>query len=179
MFQLIQNSIEYADAIVSDLLDYAAEIHLTPEVTTPRSITRESVAALTVPHNITIENVSEDNPKVIVDSKRMKRVFTNLIKNAIDAMPEGGKITIASNQSKYAAEITIRDTGPGMPASVTEDIWKPFQTTKAKGLGLGLAICKRLVDAHGGNISLSSRIGEGTTVTLHLPIEPTEGVNKN
>ena len=172
MHQLIQHDIEFADAIVRDLLDYSAEIRLSLEETTLRSIARESIAGLTVPPNVTIEDLSEDKSRVRIDSKRMKRVFTNLIKNAIDAMPEGGKITIASKNSNSTAEITISDTGAGMPASFTENVWKPFQTTKAKGLGLGLAICKRIVDAHGGDISLSSEIGEGTTVTIHLPIEP-------
>jgi signal transduction histidine kinase len=68
-------------------------------------------------------------------------------------------------------EITLSDTGSGMPEKIMQNLWKPLQTTKAKGLGLGLAICKRIVDAHGGDISVKSQVGEGTTVTIRLPIK--------
>jgi len=75
--------------------------------------------------------------------------------------------------------VMIRDTGSGIPTQMMENLWKPLQTTKAKGLGLGLAICKRIVDAHGGSISMESKVGEGTTVTLRFPIRrPIEEVTQ-
>jgi len=99
----------------------------------------------------------------------MTRVFINLIENAIDAMPQGGTLTISSKESDRTVEITFSDTGSGMSEKVMEDLWKPLRTTKAKGLGLGLAICKRIVDAHRGEISIKSKEGEGTTATIRLP----------
>jgi len=65
----------------------------------------------------------------------------------------------------------VRDTGQGIPQTIMGNLWKPLQTTKARGLGLGLPICKRIVDAHGGNISVESKAGEGTSITIRLPIE--------
>jgi signal transduction histidine kinase len=100
----------------------------------------------------------------------MKRAFVNVIQNAIDAMPQGGTLTASSKQSDHTVEIALSDTGSGMPEEVMRNLWKPFQTTKAKGLGLGLAICKRIVDAHEGSISVKSKAGEGTTVTIRLPL---------
>jgi PAS domain S-box-containing protein len=172
LLQLVEENIEYSDAIVRDLLDYSGEIHLKLVETTPKSITSQAIQAIKVPEKIAVEDSSEDHITLRADPDRMKRVFINLIENAIDAMPQGGALTISSKQSDESVEIAISDTGTGMPEKVVQNLWKPLQTTKAKGLGLGLAICKRIVDAHGGTISLESRIGEGTTVTVRLPIRP-------
>ena len=171
MLQLIQDNVEYADAIVRDLSAYSAEIHLKLADTTPKSIVKEALRGVRVPREVKVHNVSEEHPTIKVDSDRMRRVFINLIENSIDAMPQGGTLTISSKQSDGTVEIALSDTGSGMPEKVMQNPWKPLQTTKAKGLGLGLAICKRIVDAHGGNISVKSKIGEGTTVTIRLSIK--------
>jgi len=86
-------------------------------------------------------------------------------------MPQGGTLTTSSEQISGNVEISISDTGSGIPEKVMKNLWKPLQTTKAKGLGLGLAICKRVIDAHGGSIAVKSGIGEGTTVTICLPMK--------
>jgi len=99
----------------------------------------------------------------------MERALVNLVENAIDAMPNGGTLTISSKKMDDFVEISISDTGAGMSTDVIQNLWKPLQTTKAKGMGMGLAICKRIVDAHGGTVSVDSKIGEGTTVTMRLP----------
>ena len=87
-------------------------------------------------------------------------------------MPQGGTLVISSRLWNDTVEIALSDTGSGMPEKVMENLWRPLQTTKAKGLGLGLPICKHIVEAHGGTISLKSKAGEGTTVTFGLPIKP-------
>jgi PAS domain S-box-containing protein len=172
MLRLIQNNVEYADAIVRDLSDYSTEMQLNLAETTPKSIAGDAIRLLKVPQNITVQDLSEDQPILRVDHKRMRRVFINFVENAFESMPEGGTVTITSRQWNNAAEIAISDTGSGMPAKMMENLWKPLQTTKAKGMGLGLAICKRVVDAHGGTISVKSEVGEGTTVTIRLPLQP-------
>jgi len=100
--------------------------------------------------------------------------YRSLIENAIDAMPQGGTLTISSKKSDGNVEIALTDTGSTIPKKVMENLWKPLQTTKAKGLGLGLAICKRIMDAHGGSMSVKSEVGKGTTLTMQLPIRPVE-----
>jgi len=172
MLQLIQDNVEYSDAIVRDLSDYSAEIQLKLVETTLKSITRGAMRAVKVPEKVTVQDLSEDYPAIRVDPDKMRRVFINLIENAIGAMPQGGTLTISSKQSNGDVEIALSDTGSGMPKKVIENLWKPLQTTKAKGLGLGLAICKRITDAHGGTINVKSKTGEGTTITIRLPIKP-------
>jgi PAS domain S-box-containing protein len=174
MLQLIQDNVEHSDAIVGDLLDYSSEIQLEPIEITPKSITSGAIEAVKVPERVTVLDLSVDHPVFRVDSDKMRRVFINLIENAIDAMPQGGTLTISSRKSDGNVEIAFTDTGLGIPEKVMQNLWKPLQTTKAKGMGLGLAICKRIVDAHGGNISAKSKIGEGTIVTVRLPIKPDE-----
>jgi len=171
MLQVIETSVHYSDAIVRDLSDYSAEIKLKPVETTLKSSIRCAIHAVKVPQNVTVRDLSEDQPTLRVDPDRMKRVFINLIENAIDAMPQGGTLTIISRKFDGNVEITLTDTGSGMSEKVMENLWKPLQTTKAKGLGLGLAICKRIIDAHGGTISVKSKVGEGTTMTIRLPIK--------
>jgi signal transduction histidine kinase len=106
----------------------------------------------------------------------MKRVFVNFLKNAVEAMPQGGKLTISSRTSDGNVEFTFTDTGVGIAKEVWEKIWTPFFTTKAKGMGLGLAICRRIVEAHQGKISVESIVGEGTTFTVTIPLEPKPGI---
>ena len=172
MLRLIEDSVGYSDTIVRDLTEYSAEIKLNLIETTPKSIVREALGKVSVPRVVTVHDRSEERPTIKVDSDRMKRVFINLVDNAIDAMPQGGILTISGKRSDGSVEIEFSDTGSGMPEKVMKNLWKPLQTTKAKGLGLGLAICKRVVDAHGGSISVKSKAGEGTTVTIRLPIKP-------
>ena len=172
MLQLIQNNIEYSDAIVRDLSEYSAEINLKLADTTPKSLTTEAIKAMKVPPTVTVQDLSQNHPTIKVDKDRIKRVLVNLIENAIDAMPQGGTLTISSRLGNDTVEITLSDTGPGMPEKIIENLWKPLQTTKAKGMGFGLPICKRIVDAHGGTISVKSKTGEGTTITIGLPIKP-------
>jgi PAS domain S-box-containing protein len=99
MLQVIEKSAHYADAIVKDLSDYAAEIKLKLAEATPKSITRDAIEAIEVPQNVTIQDLSEDNPTLSVDPDKMRRVFVNLIENAIDAMPQGGTLTVSSKKS--------------------------------------------------------------------------------
>ena len=174
MLQLIEKSIHYSDAIIKDLSDYSAEIQLKLAEATPKSITRDAIGAVRVPQNVRVQDLSEDQPTLRVDPDMMKRVFINLIENAIDAMPQGGTLTVSSKKSDGNVEIALTDTGSGIPDKAMESLWKPLQTTKAKGMGLGLAICKRIIDAHGGSISVKSEVGRGTTLTIQLPIRPVE-----
>jgi PAS domain S-box-containing protein len=174
MLQVIEKSVHYSDAIVKDLLDYSAEIKLQLVEVTPKSITRNAIGAVRVPQNVKVQDLSEYIPTLRVDPDMMKRVFVNLFENAFDAMPQGGTLTISSKKSDANVEIALMDTGSGISKEAMENLWKPLQTTKAQGMGFGLAICKRIIDAHGGNISARSEVGRGTTITIHLPLGPIE-----
>jgi two-component system sporulation sensor kinase A len=171
MLQLIEENVEYANNIVSDLMEYSREIKLELTETTPKAVIAETLLTVEVPEGIQILDLTQDNPKMKVDIDKMKRVFSNIIKNAVDAMPNGGKLTITSKETNGNVEIAFNDTGTGIAKDVLEKIWTPFFTTKSKGMGLGLPICKRLVEAHSGKISAESKVREGTTVTVTIPIK--------
>ena len=172
MLELIEEDIEHSNKIINDLLEYSREMQLELAETTPKKILKEALSLVEVPKNIQVLDLTRTEPKIKVDVEKMKRVFINVIKNAVDAMPKGGKLTIKSNKVDDNLEVAFTDTGIGMPKSVAEKLWIPLFTTKAKGMGLGLAICKRVVEAHQGNISVESVVGEGTTFTVTVPIQP-------
>jgi PAS domain S-box-containing protein len=171
MLQVIGTSLEHADAIIRDLSDYAAEFQLSLAGASPKSIIIDAIGSVKVPGNVAVRDLSEDHPTFRVDADKLRRAFINIIENAIDAMPRGGMLTISSKETDGNVEIIFTDTGSGMQEKVMDNLWKPLQTTKAKGLGLGLAICKRIVDAHEGSISMKSKVGEGTTATVRIPIK--------
>jgi PAS domain S-box-containing protein len=172
MLELIEKDVQHANNIITDLMEYSREIKLELTETAPGSIINDALSLVEIPKNVQIEDLTQNEPKMKMDIDKMKRVFSNFIKNAVDAMSEGGKLAISSKESAGNVEIMFVDTGIGMAKEVMEKIWTPFFTTKAKGMGLGLAICKRIVEAHGGKISVESIVGEGTTFTVTIPIEP-------
>jgi PAS domain S-box-containing protein len=172
MLDTIDKCVDYSNKIVSDLLDYSREIHLELMERSPRALLLESLAMSQVPEKVKIVNCLKNNPNLKVDSDKIKRVFINLIKNAVDAMPNGGKLTIDSKQINDVLELSFSDTGTGISDEVMPKLFSPLFTTKAQGMGFGLAICKRLIEAHAGTISVKTAKGKGTTFIVTLPIEP-------
>ncbi len=172
MLEIIGKAIDHSDKIINDLLEYAREIRLELDETSTRKLLTKALEMLQVPQSIKILDNTSDEPKISVDLDKMVRVFVNLIKNAIDAMPNGGSLEIRSSQSGPNIEISFADTGVGITDEVLPKIFSPLFTTKAQGMGFGLAICRRVVSAHGGKMSVETAVGKGTTFTVVLPIEP-------
>ncbi len=111
-----------------------------------------------------------EKPLLICGSgDKIREVLINLFRNAFQAMPAGGPIAVAAAAGDDAVELTVADTGSGMPPAVMAEIFKPFYTTKETGTGLGLAICRRIMHEHRGEITVSSEEGRGTTFTLTFP----------
>jgi PAS domain S-box-containing protein len=171
MFKVINNSVEHANKIIGNLLEYSKEITLEIEEATPKSLLDYILLMVQIPSHIKILDRTQDEPTIWVDSNKMERVFINLIKNSIDAMPEKGTLEIRSRQIGENVEFTFTDTGIGMSEQTKAKIFMPLFTTKAQGMGFGLAICKRLVEAHGGKIEVQSALEKGTTFTVTVPIE--------
>jgi len=172
MLELIEKDVEHSNDIITDLLEYSGEIRLELAETSAKLILKEALSLVKFPKNIQVLDSVKSEPKIEVDVEKMKRVFANIIKNAVDAMPNGGKLTMKTKKTNGNLEIVFADTGVGMSKDVLEKLWTPLFTTKAKGMGLGLTICKRVVEAHGGNISVESVVGKGTTFTVTIPIKP-------
>ncbi|RPI11338.1 MAG: histidine kinase, partial [Zetaproteobacteria bacterium] len=122
-------------------------------------------------------------PPVHADAKQLGQVFLNLLLNAVQAMPDGGRITLrtalrgvngadgdgAASEAR-AVEVRFSDTGPGIPAPLVSEVFTPFFTTKPRGAGLGLSICRRIVEDHGGRIEVESPPGQGATFRVVLPL---------
>lgn len=120
---------------------------------------------------IVIETIcSNEAIEVKADKFSIERAFKNIIRNAIDVMPGGGTLGISVMSSQDSVDIEFRDSGPGIPADKIENLFTEFTTTKRSGLGLGLAISKRIIDAHNGTIQIESEVGKGTTVLIRLPV---------
>ena len=170
MLEVIQTSIQYSNKIVNDLLDYSREIHLALEEATPKDLAENALAFVTAPPNIKIVNRAKSLPTLLVDKVQLSRVFVNMIKNAFEAMPNGGTLTMSSAATRDTVTISFKDTGIGMSQEIVDKLWRPLFTTKAKGMGFGLPICKRIVEAHGGKIQVTSALGKGTVFTVALPL---------
>jgi len=112
-----------------------------------------------------------DLPVLMIDPDQMRQVLLNLIKNAMESLHSGGIIEIETAQQRDYVRISIKDNGPGIPAELLENMFNPFFTTKPDGTGLGLAVTRKIVEDHGGEIIVKSTAGEGSTFTVLLPKE--------
>jgi signal transduction histidine kinase len=161
---------------LEDLLELARPVHLNPialniysEIRSILEMFREEAGK----RGIEIATVFPEDPVgACADKFSIERVFKNIIRNAIDAMPAGGTLKISVSSTHDATAIEFRDTGCGIPQDKLENLFTEFTTTKRSGLGLGLAMSRRIIDAHNGTITVESEIGKGTAFTIRLPAAP-------
>ncbi len=171
MLEVIDDCIERSDKIINDLIEYSQVINLEPSPSDPKTLLMRSLNQIKAPTNIEIIDKTTAHPTLILDSNRIERAFTGIIKNSFDAMPEGGKLTITSKKTAGYVVFVFHDTGAGMSEETLSKLWMPLFTTKAKGMGFGLPICKRIIEAHGGKIIVKSELGKGTVFSVSLPLE--------
>ncbi len=124
------------------------------------------------PAIVTIRKFDPSLPKVWIDRDQLRQVVWNLFLNALQAMGEQGELLVETRRVDSQAEFLVRDTGPGIPKNVLPNIFEPFYSTKSGGTGLGLPIVRRIVEEHGGRISVESEEEVGTWFTVALPLEP-------
>lgn len=172
MLELVEKNIDYSNKIINDLLDYSREMTLDLTETTPKSIVEKALSFVKIPKNVQLMNLAESKHKMKVDVEKMTRAFVNIIKNAVEAMPRGGRLTIKCEKLDQGMQFMFSDTGVGMSKETIAKIWTPLFTTKAKGMGFGLPICRRIVEAHRGTICTASILKKGTTLTVTIPCEP-------
>jgi signal transduction histidine kinase len=166
---VIQEQTDYISKIVSDLQDYARP--LKPELGQVRlsDLVTSIFQTINIPDKIIISIDIRGVPEIKTDPTFIRRVLTNLTNNAIQSMPNGGKLELTAFKKDNEAIITVSDTGKGIPKEVQRKIFTPLVTTKAKGQGLGLAVVKRLIEALNGTVTFESEEGKGTKFTITLP----------
>ena len=168
--KILEKEVNSANFIISDLLDFARKKPPTLDQADLSETVKNTLSYITVPENIKVEIKLGEIPKMLLDKEQVQRVCQNLILNAVQAMPEGGKLTIQTTKQDDSAKLIVRDTGVGIPKENMPKLFTPLFSTKAKGIGLGLVICKQIVEGHDGNITVESEVGEGSTFTVKLPI---------
>ena len=182
--QNIQEGCTRLLALIDDILDYskleAGKMQVSPRPLDLAPLLAQILGSLSLQlqeHRLRVETELPENlPQVMADEKQLTRVLSNLISNAVKFTPDGGHIRIAAapaitRQKQPALEISVSDTGCGIPAGKVERIFDPFYTTKSKGTGCGLSVVLRIVKTYGGRIWVESAPGQGTTFHVQLPLE--------
>lgn len=175
LMEIALSEMDRLNGIITDFLTYSRPARPERELVELNSVLNGMLELLkkSAPESVRIKTQLGRPIRAWADPRRMSQVFLNLGLNAFEAMPEGGVLTIKSVSEGPRAEISFADTGRGVPAENREKIFLPFFTTKETGTGLGLAIAMRIMEDHGGAISLSSPQGRGSVFTVTLPLEET------
>ncbi len=172
---IMENEIDASDKIIENLLGFA---RTQKPVFRPSDINEVLESALSIvrqPENIElVKELNTELPLATIDPDQVRQVFINMVSNAYQAMPEGGQLKIVTRLNQSSIEAEFSDTGCGMKDEILSQIFEPLYTTKAKGIGLGLAVSKAIVEGHNGEINVRSEIRKGTTFTIKLLIEQKE-----
>jgi PAS domain S-box-containing protein len=168
----IEDQALYMDKIVSDLQVFVQPVKIDKKPINLKKLIEAVLASVVIPTNILVLTQIEDYfPQIKADIHLLKRVFINLVTNSVQAMPDGGKLTLHGQvNSEDRVSITVQDTGVGIPDEIKKQIFTPLFTTKPHGQGFGLAVCKRVIEAHGGNITFESTAGKGAKFLIQLPV---------
>jgi two-component system sensor histidine kinase HydH len=175
MAGFISCEVDRTNALVTRFLDFARPLAVRLEKTDLAQLIDRAVADLekhSPPLDVSIyKNYAPDIPPFLLDGQLMERVMYNLLLNAAQASPPQGTVTVKTRQFNETVEIDVIDRGPGIEPKHLESIFNPFFTTKPSGVGLGLAIVSKIVDEHGGKITVESEPGEGSVFRVYLPLQ--------
>jgi PAS domain S-box-containing protein len=169
---LIEQEIHNADKIISDLLDFARIKSVERQPGSIPELIHNVLARFPVPASVkTTLKIPADLPEVLVDPRQMEQVLGNLVTNACQSMPEGGKLTISAKPQEGFVLIAVKDTGTGITPENMLRLFEPLFTTKKRGIGLGLPVSQKLIEANGGRLEVESEPNRGSTFTLVLPVD--------
>jgi signal transduction histidine kinase len=172
--RILGEEINYANVMVTDLLDFTRKNPPRLQEANLNEVVTSAVSPLSIPEKVKLAFKPGEIPLMLIDEVQLQRVFTNMVVNAVQAMPNGGKLTVQTSRDHNFAEIAFSDTGIGISEENLRRIFTPFFSTKTSGVGLGLSICKQIVEGHGGRITVRSKKGNGSTFTIKLPIHTKE-----
>jgi signal transduction histidine kinase len=173
MMRKALEEIERVERLISSLLNFAAPSKTRFREGELNRVVQDTiilVRRLCERQGVSLTFSPGEVPRFSFDIEKIKQAVLNLVKNALEAMPEGGKIAIVSAATDEYATLTITDTGPGIASDDLPLIFEPFFTRKGAGTGLGLSITRRIIEEHQGKITVESTVGEKTVFTIHLPL---------
>jgi len=174
--KLLDQQVDIANKIVTDLLNFTRIRPPSLAGVDLNNLIRESLSWVSLPEGVAVmTDIDGDSPQVRADAEQVGRVFANIISNAAQAMNGKGELRISTGVADGCAWVSFKDDGCGIPEDNLDKIFEPLFTTKPKGIGLGLAISKRLIEQNNGNIEVASQVAEGTTFTIRLPASDKEG----
>ena len=166
----IEKNIDYINKIVQDLQDYARPLNPMIEESDLKSVIEGFIAKNGLPKNITVKlKIADEARKIRADSYYLNRILFNLVTNAVQAMPDGGKLTIDAHKEADDTVLSVKDTGVGIPREIQDKMFTLMFTTKSKGQGFGLPVVKRMTESLGGTVTFESQEGKGTTFIVRLP----------
>ena len=170
--QVIEEQAVYMDKIVSDLQAFVQVVKIDKKPVYLEELITDVLETIAIPSNISVKTQSQHTLlQIKADPHLLRRVLINLVTNAVQAMPRGGKLILNTQvSSEGQVSISVQDTGEGISEAIRSQIFTPLFTTKPRGQGFGLAVCKRVIEAHGGNITFISTKGKGTKFTIRFPI---------
>ena len=171
---IIIDEVNGLNKLTTEFLDFARPMQLELKPTSVNAVIDKTLQLMSVhitDSNVVVrEKLDPSVPEIDADEKQLEQVLKNIIINALQAMPEGGAISVETGPlSSGGAYVTVSDTGVGIPDDKIDRIFQPFVTTKTKGTGLGLSVVQKIVENHGGRIEVSSEVGKGTTFRISLP----------
>jgi signal transduction histidine kinase len=177
--RIVRDELQRLERMLKEVLVFSQEISAGGTVDSLHRLVRDILESYEEPfrdQGIEVEtSVPPDSPSPAIDGGQLAIALKNLIDNALDAMPLGGRLSIradtAEREGRLFVELTVADNGPGLAKSIAETLFEPFSTTKDKGSGLGLPICKKIVEEHGGSIEVQSAPDQGASFHLSLPVD--------
>ena len=171
MFGIIDSNLKHADNILDDWKELTLRKEVTRLRTNVRNLAEEVLRSMMIPDSVETEIDIPEDLVFLLDMRGMSRVLTNLVVNAMEAMPDGGKLVVRAHRDDDELVITVSDTGKGIPGKHRDKLFTPFFTTKITGVGLGLAYVKDTVEAHGGTVEYSDTPEAGASFTIRIPSE--------
>ena len=169
---IIDGEVDAANKFITDLLGFSQVAKATVSPVSIAGVIKDALKHTLLPENVDLAKDMDKNlPMVIADADQIRQVFVNIVLNALQAMTDGGHLDIRARSKGEYVEVEFSDTGCGIPESDINKIFDPLFTTKAKGIGLGLSVCKSILERHGGDIWVESEVGKGTTFTVSLPTQ--------
>ena len=168
--RILSKEIDNSTKIISDLLGFSRTRKPAISPNDIHRVIEEALSTMEVPSNVRIaKELDTKLPQAMVDPDQIRQVFLNILLNAVQAMNEGGMLTIGTRVADSAIEIQFKDTGSGIPQENIKKLFDPFFTTKSRGIGLGLAVSHGIIERNKGTIEVQSTVGQGTTFIVTLP----------